>query len=69
MKRRNFIMNITAAVGGLIATKAIAKLDHSSMSDMVCDVKSDNCDKGDNMHDHMNMNMNCLLYTSPSPRD
>jgi len=34
MKRRNFLMNITAAVGSLIATKAIAKLDHSSMSDM-----------------------------------
>ncbi len=63
MKRRNFLKNITAAVGGLIATKAIANLDNSPISDMVCDVKSDNCDQGDNMHDHMNMNMNMNMST------
>ncbi|MCX8617470.1 multicopper oxidase family protein [Gilliamella sp. B2923] len=58
MKRRNFIISFTAALGGLIATKAIAKMNHSSMSENVCDVKSDNCNTEGDMHDHMNMNMN-----------
>ena len=58
MKRRHFLMNFTAAVGGLVATKAIAKMEHTKMTGMTCELNSDDCNKGDNMHEHMNMNMN-----------
>lgn len=74
MKRRNFLINITTAIGGLVATKAIAQMGNNNMHDTMCDTHSDECQKGDNMHQHMNMDMNHnqmsqkLLSTSVLPQ-
>ncbi|OCG22218.1 bilirubin oxidase [Gilliamella sp. wkB108] len=74
MKRRTFLMNITAALGGIVTTKAIAKMNHSTMSGMVCDVNSNNCETGDmenmnNMHMKMgNEKSQKLLPTSALPQ-
>lgn len=74
MKRRNFLMNTTTALVGLAVTRAIAKMDHSTMSGMVCDINSKNCDTGDmggmnNMHMKMTDKMpQKLLPTSALPQ-
>lgn len=80
MKRRTFLMSITSAIGGFVATKAIAKMDHSAMPNMVCEVNSDDCKikrvndmKDMNGMSDMHMNMNNensqkLLPTSALPQ-
>ena len=75
MKRRIFLLNLTAAISGLAVTKAFAKMDHSAMSNTMCETNSDECLKGDRMHhEHMNMNMSHnkkpqkLLPTSALPQ-
>ncbi|KES15457.1 hypothetical protein GASC598B02_006200, partial [Gilliamella apicola SCGC AB-598-B02] len=50
MKRRIFLLNLTAAISGLAVTKAFAKMDHSAMSNTMCETNSDECLKGDRMH-------------------
>ncbi|OCG29976.1 bilirubin oxidase [Gilliamella sp. Choc3-5] len=74
MKRRNFLINISAVLSGLAVTKTFAKMDHSMISGQMCGQNSANCKMGDNMHEHMHMHMTNtktsqkLLPTSSFPK-